>query len=526
MQGISGVKSAAVTVAGLCLLAGCARFEAKPLLPDQTAAEFEARSLDNPDLRKFIEQNRAPFEVPPSGGKDLSDPRKHDTPNKWDLDTLTLVALYYHPSLDVARAQWAVAQAGIKTAGQRPNPAADLAPQYTTNSPSGESPWVATLIFDGIIETAGKRGYRIEEAKAISESARLKLAAQAWQVRSGLRTSLLDYAAARQRIVLLQNVREAQQQLLKLLEGRLKAGAIAAGELVSQRVALIRTQADLADAQRQVVDGRAAVAQALGVPLQALEGQELTFDLGSKGVSPLRVAGILPAIRGRDALDTKEQGQDALATTEARRQALHRRADILAALADYAASQSALQLEIARQYPDIRLGPGYEFDQGLHKWGLAVGTDFLPVFNRNQGPIAEAEAKRAEAATRFLALQAQVIGEIDRGLAGVAASRDQLRQIDTLLDTQRKNVQAVEAMVKAGAADQSELRTAQLEVATAESTRLDALVKVQQALGQLEDAMQQPFNALGLPNAESRVGGPLPSVEQDPRSEAAKENQL
>jgi DNA-binding beta-propeller fold protein YncE len=33
-----------------------------------------------------------------------------------------------------------------------------------------------------------------------------------------------------------------------------------------------------------------------------------------EGVPPLCVAGILPAIRGRDALDTKEQGQDALAT--------------------------------------------------------------------------------------------------------------------------------------------------------------------------------------------------------------------
>jgi DNA ligase (NAD+) len=33
-----------------------------------------------------------------------------------------------------------------------------------------------------------------------------------------------------------------------------------------------------------------------------------------EGVPPLRVAGILPAARGRDALDTKEQGQDALAT--------------------------------------------------------------------------------------------------------------------------------------------------------------------------------------------------------------------
>ena len=34
-----------------------------------------------------------------------------------------------------------------------------------------------------------------------------------------------------------------------------------------------------------------------------------------EGVPPLRGAGILPAIRGRDALATKEQGQDALATS-------------------------------------------------------------------------------------------------------------------------------------------------------------------------------------------------------------------
>jgi hypothetical protein len=69
------------------------------------------------------------------------------------------------------------------------------------------------------------------------------------------------------------------------------------------------------------------------------------------------------------------------------------------------------------------------------------------------------------------------------------------------------------------------LRTAQLEVAITESTCLDAVVKVHQALGQLEDAMQLPFNA-GTPNATRRVWEPsLPSVEQDPRSKAAKENQ-
>jgi hypothetical protein len=40
-----------------------------------------------------------------------------------------------------------------------------------------------------------------------------------------------------------------------------------------------------------------------------------------EGVPPLRVAGILPAIRGRDVLDTEEQGQDALATEERGRDA-------------------------------------------------------------------------------------------------------------------------------------------------------------------------------------------------------------
>ncbi len=475
MQIAKRVRLHAMDVIVLLGLAGCAHFEARPLAPDQTAAQFDARTLDDPGLRKFLAQNLK---------RDLpSWPRR-----EWDFETLTLVALYYHPSLDVARARWAVAQASVRTAGQRPNPAVNAAPQYTTNSPSGESPWVAALTFEGVIETAGKRGYRVAQAQQLSEAARLNLAAQAWQVRSGLRTSLLNDAVARRRLVLQQNVQETQQQTLGLLEARLRAGDIAATDLITPRVAWIRAQADLADARRQAVDSRAAVAQALGLPLQALEARALQFDL-----SP-----------------TPEVGRD-WESAKARRRALHRRADVLAALANYAASQSTLQLEIAKQYPDIRLGPGYEFDQGLHKWGLAVGTDFLPVFHRNQGPIAEAQAKRAEAAARFLALQAQVSGEIDRALAARAAAQDQLRQLDALLEVQRKRVESVAAMVQAGAADQLELRTAELEVATTELARLDAAVKAQQALGQLEDAVQVPFEA-------------LPSVEQEPRAGAAKEN--
>jgi len=467
------VKSMAIQATILSLLAGCARFEAKPLSPQRTAEQFEARTLDDPQLKAFLETNL---------NRDLTSWPLHE----WDFDTLTLAALFYHPSLDVARAQLAVAQAGVTTAGGRPNPVADVSPQYTTNSESGVSPWIAALTLDTTIETAGKRGYRIERAKHESESTRLNLAEQAWQVRSRLRARLLDYAAANRLVALLRDVREIQKQRVKLLEGRLAAGAIASTDVTTSHVALIKTQADLGDAQRQVIESRASVAEALGVPLLAVEGHELRFDL----------------------LPSAESGRN-LESAEIRRRALHSRPDILAALADYAASQSALQLEIAKQYPDIHLGPGYEFDQGLHKWGLGVGAE-LPVLNRNEGPIAEAEAKRTQAAARFLALQAQTIAEIDRAIVVRAASQEQLRQMDALLETQQRHVQSIEVMVKVGGADQLELSSARLEATLAEVARLDAMIKVQQALGQLEDAVQVPFDA-------------MPSVEQDPRTQVGKE---
>ncbi len=440
------VRAGWALVPTLLFFTGCAHYEARPLSPDQTAAQFEARTLDDPGLQKFIEQNRRrgnppwlPEERAGTGSR----------PYVWDLDTLTLVALYYHPSLDVARAHWATAQAGIRTAGQRPNPAVSAAPQYVSNPAPGDPFWVAAFTFEPTIETAGKRGHRIEEAQQTAESARLSLAVQAWQVRSQLRTSLVDYATARQRVVLLRSVRDAQEQSLKLLEGRLAAGEIGAIELATPRVALIRAQADLTDAQRQVADTRAALAQALGLPLRALAGREVHFELSVPSFQ-FPVPGFAPT-------DNRQLTTGNL-PAELRSQALHHRADLLAALADYAASQAALQLEIAKQYPDIRLGPGYEYDQGLHKWGLSVATDALPVFHRNQGPIAEAEAKRSEAAAKFLALQIQVIDAIDRATAALAAAQEQLRQTEALLTAQRQHVQAVEAMVKAGATDQFDLR--------------------------------------------------------------------
>jgi len=182
---------------------------------------------------------------------------------------------------------------------------------------------------------------------------------------------------------------------------------------------------------------------------------------------------------------------------QARHQASLNRADILAGLAEYATSEATLQLEIARQYPDIHLGPGYEYDQGDNKWSLGLSV-MLPVFNRNQGAIAEAEARRAESAARFNALQASVFAEIDLALVGYRAAGLKKEIGNSIfLDLQRQE-QISRDMFKAGEISRSELTGLQLQFSAAALARQDALSNAARAAGQLEDALQIP---LGLPES-------------------------
>jgi outer membrane protein, heavy metal efflux system len=452
----------AITVVALVLLAGCARFQSRPISPAQTAAALDARTLDDPAFRAFLEKNL--------GRKLDAWPRK-----SWDFDTLTLAAWYYHPSLDVARAQWQAAEGGIKTAGGRLNPTVSVTPAYDAQIPGAPSPWIVPVTFDVPIETAGKRRRRLEQARSLSESARLNIATTAWQVRANLRASLIDFTAATRREQILRRQHDAREKIVQALQQQLQTGAVSAYDLSQARISLTQLKLDFANAREQAADARVRVADAVGVPARALDGDEITYDLAA-----------IPA----DA--------STLTTAELREHALTNRADILGALADYAASQSALQLEIARQYPDLHLGPGYSWNSGSagdNQWELGLTVE-LPVLNQNQGPIAEAEARRAVAAANFNALQAKVITDIDRAAAAWQFAREEVDTLESLAADQKKQSNAVAAQVQAGASDQLDLLNAEIELATSELAQLDGRVKLQQSLAALEDAVQRPLATL------------------------------
>ncbi|MDR3456163.1 MAG: TolC family protein [Verrucomicrobiae bacterium] len=445
-------------ILGTTLLAGsgCMHYQPRPLAPEKSAALLESRRLDDAGLGVFISTNSHP--APAAWPLE-----------KWDQDSLTLAAFYFHPDLAVARAQWQLAEAGVKTAGGRPNPTLTVTPQYNTTT-FVPSPWGPSVSFDLPVETAGKRGKRIAEAEKISESARWNFVSAAWSVRSGVRAALADYAMAQRRLPLLQKQLAAQREIVRLQQQTFDAGETSRPELTTAQMALSKLQLDVSAAESQAIAARSRLAEALGVSVVALENIQVA---GNYSAGPA----------------------DDLTSDAARHAALLGRADIRAALADYAAAENDLQLEIAKQYPDVHLNPGYQFDQGDNKWSIGLTVE-LPVFNQNQGPITEARARRELSAAKFLQLQAQVIAQVERAVAGYQGAQAQMKTTGELVAAANRQHQSVVAKAKAGAATKMDLAAAEIELASAQLAEFDSMAQSQSALGALEDALQSPADSL------------------------------
>jgi outer membrane protein TolC len=452
------MKRLALLALGLSSLAACVTYEQKTLVATEAAAGLTARTLDDTGLRSFIgsSSRQFPAEWPLA---------------TWNLDQLTLAAFYFHPDLAVARAQWATATAAEITAGERPNPAVSLGPAYNTTS-SIVSPWIVTANIDAPFETGGKRNFRIEQAMQLSEAARLHVASVAWAVRGRVAASLIDLYTAHDAEAVLREQQTLYAETTRLLEAQFEAGAISAFELSQARLQAYNARLALLDAERRTAEAGVRMASALGLPASALQDVRFSFD------------------------SLRQLPQD-LPVIESRYRALSNRADILGALAEYAASQYALQREISKQYPDINLGPGYEYDQGDNKWSLGFSMT-LPVFNRNQGAIAEALALRDEAAERFNALQSQVLAEIDMASAGYRAALRTQKNNESMFAELQYEEQSAQAMFDAGEISPSELAGLQIQLSAMALARVDVLANAHKAAAQLEQALQFP---LGIPES-------------------------
>ena len=439
----------------LLTLCGCApyKYHSIPVSPPTLADTLEARTLDDAGLRAWMKD---------AAGYNPSWPLAN-----WDLNSLTLAAYYFNPQMDVARAQAASADAAIKTAAMKPNPSVGADAGYET---SPESPYLLGFNFSWPIETVGKRGYRIAAAQHLSEASRIAVGETAWAVRSKVRAALVDLVFADKAAAELRAQMASQSRYADLLEARFHAGEIPLPEVTTARIDLTNLRQALQTAQGQVGTARAALASAVGIPLSGLDGKTLTWTGADEPPAP-----------------------DALPAMSVRVAAVANRLDVRRALAEYEATQARLQLEVAQRYPDIDLGPGYAFEEGVHLISLQLGT-VLPIRNHNEGPIAEAAAQRKTAGAQLLATQNTVIAQTDQALAQYNAAYAVLKEARNSATQVQAQQRTTEQWLKAGETDQLAAASAEIQVAIAERAQLDALRQTQIALGSLENALQRPLD--------------------------------
>ncbi len=335
-----------------------------------------------------------------------------------------------NPRVVEARAARAAAQARVAAGTPLANPELDL------SIFAGRADGVDAAV-TWALSLAGARRLARERNAMAAEVAALEAAAGERGEYLAMRREYAEVAVAALRVRAHEDLLQAATALVDLSR-RLLAGASATAlDVQDVELDALRAEAALSRAREEADGARSRLAARIGIAAAHV----------GDGALPVAPA----AVNAPRSLDQ----HTGLAARRAR----------------YELAEQDLRLEIARQYPALKLGPAYERDDGSSRYGLALGIE-LPLFDRNQPGLAEARARREQVRAGYEA-------EVERRLAAIdgAERRIAARTARATLFATRIRPAAEAALaqarraLEAGAIDAVRF----LQVARAErETRLDA----------------------------------------------------
>jgi cobalt-zinc-cadmium efflux system outer membrane protein len=384
------LRHPAAALVVLVALSGCVRYVPQPIELTAHPAEYRSRRLDDPRLLDWVARW-----APRPGGR------------RWSDRQLALAALGLRAELARSRAEWLAAVAGERSAGVRPPPGVEGSVERAVSGSEGRSPWVISLAGLFPLEPGGKRGARLQRARARAAIAEAELRFTAWRIARdagaaaiGLAYSDADLAQARREIEALAEVEDRER-------ARFQEASLSSAELARTGTEVQAARSAAAGTESEALSARAALAGILAVPLRALDSLVVVPE------------------RAPDCIALNAIGGDSLSVL-----ALTRRPEIGRALADYALAESELRLEVARQYPELNLGPGFIWDQGVHRWTLALALPSLLGF-RHRAAIREAERARAASAARVAEVQDALLAELETARARCSGATMELAAADS-----------------------------------------------------------------------------------------------
>jgi cobalt-zinc-cadmium efflux system outer membrane protein len=319
-----------------------------------------------------------------------------------------------------------------------------------------------------LFELAGKRGYRIESAGFGTQSAEAAFEDAVRQLGFTVKDTYYRTQLAQRRLVLAEENRERFSRILDINTIRFKKGYIAEVDLIRIRLQMVDFQSQVIQSLQEAESARGELRQLLRLSPKTV--LELTTELGFRRIDPdiekLRVA------------------------------ALAVRPDIRAKRYTFSQRESDLKLAKAYRIPDVTIGAGYAVQgaKGPDNPGqVALNAGIpLPLFNRNQGGIHQAEVSLQSAEADLDKTVNRVENEVEVAYRNLLQSRRLVEAyFGEVLEDARSTFSIVERAYERGGATILDLLDAARTSRTIQQNYIEALFDYQHHLFQLESAVGQ-----------------------------------
>ena len=363
--------------------------------------------------------------------------------------------------LQAARAQRAVALAGVRIAGQRPNPSASVS--VLRDSPH------ESLFFDQPLEIGSKRKRRIELAQQEGALTEADITALQRRVRRDFREAYFGLAFARRVTAAKTDIAKLAERLRDIAKTRFEAGDIAQLEVTQAELELSRANADAQVAKREEQIALSQLNLLLNSP--AAFSWELVSDLESPP-RPLSLEELVDRASGTNA-------------------------EIARLAQEAKVEQSRTSLLKAERIPNLGVQFGVDFNapHDFREGPRGQLTMELPVFTRNQGEIAQSSASLRAIEQEALAKRRAVASQVESAFYELDAREAQVilyRQ--TLVPASRQLEEMAEESYRAGKANILTVLGAQRDVQQVDSEYLNSLLAMQTSVAQLEETVGVPLD--------------------------------
>ncbi|HEX9154582.1 MAG TPA: TolC family protein [Nitrospira sp.] len=319
-----------------------------------------------------------------------------------------------------------------------------------------------------LFELAGKRGYRIESSAYGTQSSEAAFEDAVRQLGFTVKDTYYRIQLAQRRLTLAEENRDRFARILDINTIRFKKGYIAEVDLIRIRLQMVDFQSQVIQSLQEAETARGDLRQLLRLsPKTTLE---LTTDLDFRRIDP--------------------------DISRLRTVALDVRPDIKARRFTYSQRESDLKLAKAYRVPDLTVGGGYAI-QGAQgpdnpqQWALNLGLP-LPLFNRNQGGIRQAEVAVQTAEADLNKTLNLVENEVEVAYRNLLQSRRLVEAyVGGVLEDARATFTIVERAYERGGATILDLLDAARTSRTIQQNYIEAPFNYQRNLLQLESAVGQ-----------------------------------